>query len=103
MSSPGLALSDTKNLSNVTPAVPVQLQSLDFTINPSVKVSTLPDQVVELHRIDSCRQPRSCVHESDTKHAVTVRPGHNGSVGDRLRPLFHRDAATPDDPEGVSD
>jgi hypothetical protein len=103
VSSPGLAFSDTKNLGNVTPAVPVPVQSLNFTINPLVKVSALPDQVVELHRIDSCRQPRFCVHESHTKYAVTVRPGHNGSVGDRLRPLFHRDSATPDDPEGVSD
>jgi hypothetical protein len=102
VSSPGLAFTGTKNLSNVTPVVPVPVQSLDFTINPSVKVLTLPDQVVELHQIDSCRQPRFCVHESHTKYAVTVRPGHNGSVGDRLRPLFHRDSATPDDPEGVS-
>ena len=48
MSSPGLAFSDTKNLGNVTPAVPVPVQSLNFTINPLVKVSALPDQVVEL-------------------------------------------------------
>ena len=51
---PRLTLTDPEDLSDVGPTVPVSAQPLDFPVDQPVEPSTLPDEVIELSRIDRC-------------------------------------------------
>lgn len=63
---PRLALSNPEDVSDVSPTVPGTAQPLDFEADQAVESSTLADEVVELARIDVCREPCPRVGEPDS-------------------------------------